>query len=96
MPTYEYECDGCGDRFERFQKISARPVRKCPSCGKQRVRRLISVGGGLIFKGSGFYVTDSKRGGTTSEAKPDSKRKKTQRKKQGTRRAKKSDSGGQT
>lgn len=58
MPTYEYECPDCRERFERFQTITAKPVRVCPTCGRRRVRRLIGTGGGLIFKGSGFYATD--------------------------------------
>ncbi|MBN1534184.1 MAG: zinc ribbon domain-containing protein [Spirochaetes bacterium] len=49
MPTYEYRCDECGDRFERFQKMSDEPVAVCPSCGGS-VRRLISGGGGIIMK----------------------------------------------
>ncbi len=58
MPTYDYKCDACGHTFERFQSITSRPVRTCPECGRQRVRRLIGTGGGIIFKGSGFYQTD--------------------------------------
>lgn len=57
MPTYEYECTCCGHRFEKFQSIIAPPVKPCPRCGK-RVRRLLGAGAGVIFKGSGFYVTD--------------------------------------
>ncbi len=60
MPTYEYECKKCGKRFERYQSITARPLRKCPECAG-RVRRIIGAGGGVIFKGSGFYETDYKR-----------------------------------
>jgi putative FmdB family regulatory protein len=60
MPTYEYECDDCGHTFEKFQSITARPLRKCPKCGGA-VRRLIGTGAGVIFKGSGFYETDYKR-----------------------------------
>ena len=58
MPTYEYKCEACGHAFEKFQSIMASPVRKCPVCGKLKVRRLISMGAGVIFKGSGFYSTD--------------------------------------
>ncbi len=58
MPTYEYACDACGHEFETFQSIKARPLKKCPECGKPRLRRLISGGGGLIFRGPGFYCTD--------------------------------------
>lgn len=58
MPTYEYACDGCGHQFEEFQSITAKPLRKCPACGKPRLRRLIGVGAGVLFKGSGFYETD--------------------------------------
>ncbi len=58
MPTYDYECDACGNSFEKFQYITAAPIRKCPRCGKQKVRRLIGTGAGIIFKGSGFYSTD--------------------------------------
>ena len=58
MPTYDYECSACGHRFEKFQPITARAIRKCPRCGKLRVKRLIGNGAGVIFKGSGFYQTD--------------------------------------
>jgi putative FmdB family regulatory protein len=58
MPTYEYVCEKCGHEFERFQAITARPIRKCPECGKSSAKRLIGVGSGIIFKGSGFYETD--------------------------------------
>ncbi len=59
MPTYEYECENCG-RFEKFQKITAPALESCPQCAGQ-VHRLISKNGGIIFKGSGFYVTDHPR-----------------------------------
>jgi len=58
MPTYEYKCSACGHQFERFQSITADRIRKCPQCGKVKVNRLVSAGGGVIFKGSGFYATD--------------------------------------
>jgi len=58
MPTYEYICEECGYEFEQFQSITAKPLRKCPKCGKVRLKRLIGVGSGVIFKGSGFYETD--------------------------------------
>lgn len=58
MPTYGYACDECGHEFEEFQSIKARPLRKCPQCGKLALKRLIGTGAGIIFKGSGFYQTD--------------------------------------
>lgn len=57
MPTYEYECEKCGHRFELFQSMSEEPRKRCPKC-RGKVRRLIGTGAGMIFKGSGFYVTD--------------------------------------
>lgn len=58
MPTYEYRCKACEHQFEEFQSMSARPLRKCPECGRPRLERLIGPGAGVIFKGSGFYETD--------------------------------------
>jgi len=58
MPTYEYRCGACDHLFELFQSIKAPSVRKCPQCGKLKVKRLIGIGAGVIFKGSGFYQTD--------------------------------------
>jgi putative FmdB family regulatory protein len=58
MPTYEYRCDACGHQFDEFQSMTEEPLRKCPKCGKNRLRRLFGTGGALLFKGSGFYQTD--------------------------------------
>jgi putative FmdB family regulatory protein len=71
VPTYEYKCDACGHAFEAFQPMSAAPIRKCPSCGKSKVKRLIGAGAGLIFKGSGFYITDYRESGYAEKAKAD-------------------------
>ena len=60
MPTYEYECDGCSHSFNVFQSITEKKIKKCPKCNKNTLHRLIGTGGGLIFKGSGFYETDYK------------------------------------
>lgn len=57
MPTYEYECEKCGYRFERFQSMTDKPLKTCPKC-KGPVTRLIGSGSGIIFKGSGFHATD--------------------------------------
>jgi putative FmdB family regulatory protein len=58
MPTYDYECDACGHTFELFQSISEPVKKKCPECGKQKLRRLFGTGAAVVFKGSGFYQTD--------------------------------------
>ena len=77
MPTYEYECQKCGFRFEEFQSITADPRKTCPKTkspsGKcrGRVKRLIGTGGGLLFKGSGFYTTDYRSDGYQQAAKAD-------------------------
>lgn len=63
MPTYDYECSACGYKFEKFQSMSDKPIKKCPKCGKMKAERLIGAGTGVIFKGSGFYETDYKRSG---------------------------------
>ena len=83
MPTYEYKCDACGYAFERFHSMTAEPIKRCPECGKAKVKRLIGTGAGLIFKGSGFYITDYRdksyaekakaESGASSETKPDTK-----------------------
>jgi putative FmdB family regulatory protein len=60
MPTYEYACPKCGHEFEQFQSMRDAPLKKCPKCGKTGVKRLLGSGAGLIFKGTGFYITDYK------------------------------------
>jgi putative FmdB family regulatory protein len=72
MPTYEYICRACGHAFEQFQNMSAEPTRTCPECGKDEVKRLISSGGGIVFKGSGFYATDYRKDGPPKEKKDSS------------------------
>src|SRR6266478_1540850 len=58
MPTYEYHCDACENHFDEFQSIMDKPLKKCPKCGKPKLRRLFGIGAAVIFKGSGFYQTD--------------------------------------
>ena len=58
MPTYDYVCDACQHQFELFHSIKDEPKRKCPECGRQKLRRLIGPGAAIVFKGSGFYETD--------------------------------------
>jgi putative FmdB family regulatory protein len=74
MPTYDYECKTCGERFEVFQSIKASPLRRaeCEACGTVRpVRRLVGTGGAILFKGSGFYETDYRSEGYKKAAKAD-------------------------
>jgi putative FmdB family regulatory protein len=68
MPTYEYECKSCSHKFEVFQSINDPPIKDCPECGNE-VRRLIFGGTGVIFKGSGFYVTDKNKSSGEKAAK---------------------------
>lgn len=58
MPTYDYVCDACDHAFELFQTITSEPEKKCPECGRKKLRRLIGPGAAIVFKGSGFYTTD--------------------------------------
>jgi putative FmdB family regulatory protein len=58
MPTYEYLCDGCGHRFDEFQSFKDEPLKKCPRCEQDQLRRLFGTGAAILFKGSGFYETD--------------------------------------
>ncbi|MCH2398631.1 MAG: zinc ribbon domain-containing protein [Pirellulales bacterium] len=84
MPTYDYECDACGHAFELFQGITAPVKRKCPECGRLKLRRLFGAGAAVMFKGSGFYETDYRSDAykkaaandkKAAEAKPESKSK---------------------
>lgn len=70
MPTYDYKCLECEEQFEKFQGITAPPLEECPECGG-KVKRLIGAGSGLIFKGSGFYITDYRSEGYKESAKKD-------------------------
>ncbi len=58
MPTYDYQCDACGHEFELYQGILDPVKKKCPECGRRKLRRLIGTGAAVVFKGSGFYQTD--------------------------------------
>ncbi len=71
MPTYEYQCPE-GHEFELFQKMSEKPRAKCPVCGKPAMRK-ISGGAGLVFKGSGFYITDYGKDGKGPRKDPSEK-----------------------
>jgi putative FmdB family regulatory protein len=73
MPTYEYKCKSCEELFEIFQKITDAPLSECPVCGGQ-LKKIISGGAGIIFKGSGFYTTDYKNSSSTSGIKNDTKK----------------------
>lgn len=76
MPTYDYQCSACSHTWEAFQSIKADPLTTCPNCKSGPVARLLGIGAGVLFKGSGFYETDYKRptGGAEGESKSDSKK----------------------
>ena len=71
MPTYEYRCTACSHEFEKIQKMSEEPGAECPECGARSERKL-SAGAGLLFKGSGFYITDYRSDGYKQAAKAES------------------------
>ncbi len=83
MPTYEYQCKACGYEMEEFQSITEEPLKHCPNCGTDNLVRVIGTGAGLIFKGTGFYLTDYKKShvshdeGDKKKGKSDSKENKT-------------------
>ena len=87
MPTYDYICNDCEKMYEYFQSMSDAPVKECPECKKNSLRRVISGGTGLIFKGSGYYLTDYKNKKTQS-----SENKKSNKKKKGNKSKKKVES----
>ncbi|MCO6044912.1 zinc ribbon domain-containing protein [Aeoliella sp. ICT_H6.2] len=73
MPTYDYQCDACDHEFELFQQISESVKRKCPECGKLKLRRLFGTGAAVVFKGSGFYETDYRSDSYKKAAEKDKK-----------------------
>ncbi len=73
MPTYDYRCDACGHELEIFQSMTESAKRKCPECGKLKLRRQIGSGGGILFKGSGFYQTDYRSDSYKKAAEADKK-----------------------
>jgi putative FmdB family regulatory protein len=75
MPIYEYQCSNCGHHLEELQSISEEPLVKCPKCGKDTLKKLIGSGGSLIFKGSGFYLTDYKKKSSSNSSAPAKKEK---------------------
>ena len=76
MPTYDYICNDCGKMYEYFQSMSDAPIKECPECKNNSLRRVISGGAGLIFKGSGYYLTDYKNKKTQSSKDKKSNKKK--------------------
>lgn len=83
MPLYTYQCDNCGVVFERQQKFDDKPIKRCPECGKSAVRRVIQPAG-IIFKGSGWYKTDSRSSSSsTISSGSSSKSKKSEAKSEG-------------
>lgn len=72
MPTYDYECAACGRTVEIFHSMTEEPKRKCPECGKLKLKRLLGAGGGFLFKGDGFYITDYRSSDYKAKAKADS------------------------
>lgn len=73
MPTYEYKCLNCKKDFEFFQGISEEPLKLCPNCNTENLERLFSLGGGILFKGTGFYLTDYKNSKSNSKSENPSK-----------------------
>jgi putative FmdB family regulatory protein len=72
MPTYEYQCNACEHNFDEFQSFSDKPLKKCPKCGKLKLRRVFGIGAAVLFKGSGFYQTDYRSESYKAAAKAES------------------------
>jgi putative FmdB family regulatory protein len=72
MPTYDYECKACAHKFSTFQSMKDEPLKTCPECKKDKLKRLLGTGAGFIFKGSGFYCTDYRSSTYNSAAKGES------------------------
>jgi putative FmdB family regulatory protein len=85
MPTYDYRCSHCGHEFEEFQAMSAEPLKVCPKCSRETLKRALSGGAGMIFRGEGFYLTDYKKG--------ENKKKESEKKKENVQEMKKSGEG---
>lgn len=71
MPTYQYQCSACKHAFEELQSMKEDALTKCPKCKKKKLERLLGTGAGLLFKGSGFYITDYRSDSYKSAAKAD-------------------------
>lgn len=71
MPTYGYRCDACSHEFDEFQSFTEEPLKKCPSCKKRKLQRLLGTGAAILFKGSGFYETDYRSESYVKAAKAD-------------------------
>ena len=93
MPTYDYRCKSCDHRWELFQSITAKAIRKCPECGRLKAQRIIGPGAGIIFRGSGFYQTDYRSDAYKKAAEAD---RKSQPSAEGNGKKDKSDSGGKS
>jgi putative FmdB family regulatory protein len=75
MPTYQYQCEACGHELDEFQSMTESPLIRCPSCNTESLVRVLGTGAGLIFKGTGFYLTDYKK-----ESRPEGKKEKAPKK----------------
>lgn len=68
MPTYQYQCTQCGHGLEEFQSMTEPPLTHCPECGTENLVRVLGAGSGLIFKGTGFYLTDYRKSSSSPSA----------------------------